>query len=81
LNELAIGDRIFNIQIHNNKPGQIVRSAGTFAMIMKKEEKFATVKLPSGEYRNVPLSHTAFFGDVSNEAHGKQIIGKAGKSR
>jgi len=81
LNDLQIGDIIYNIQINHTKNCQFVRSAGTFATILKKTEKFATIKLPSGEIRNIPLYYKAFLGLVSNGLYYKINIKKAGKSR
>ena len=81
LNELQVGDSIYNIQINNTKNCQFVRSAGTFATILIKTKKFATIKLPSGEVRNIPLIYKAFLGHVSNFLHYKKNLQKAGQSR
>jgi large subunit ribosomal protein L2 len=64
--------------IHN---GQIVRSAGTSAQLLAKEGDFATVRLPSGEMRRVPLRCIATIGQVSNLDHENQSLGKAGRAR
>lgn len=81
LKDLNIGDFIYNIQINKYKTAQLVRAGGTFATILQKNENFATIKLPSNEIRNVPLTYTAFLGNLSNQDHIKKSWKKAGKSR
>ena len=66
------------------RPGQganIARSAGTFAQLMAKDGKYATVKLPSGETRMILLTCLATIGAVSNSDHQLVLSGKAGRSR
>ena len=66
------------------RPGQganIARSAGTFAQLMAKDGKYATVKLPSGETRMILLTCIATIGAVSNSDHQLIVSGKAGRSR
>jgi len=75
------GTLIHNIEIMKGKGGQIVRSAGTCAQIMAKEEPFAHLRLPSGEIRLVFLDCRASVGQVSNVEHEAISIGKAGRSR
>jgi large subunit ribosomal protein L2 len=72
LKDLNIGDFIYNIQINKYKTAQLVRAGGTFATILQKNENFATIKLPSNEIRNVPLTYTAFLGNLSNQDHIKK---------
>jgi large subunit ribosomal protein L2 len=61
--------------------GQMVRSAGTYAQLMAKEQGYATLKLPSGETRRVNLRCWATVGEVGNEQHENVSLGKAGRSR
>jgi large subunit ribosomal protein L2 len=58
-----------------------VRSAGTFAQILQKDNQYVTITLPSGEHRNIPLNCKACFGSVSNDNHQNVLIKKAGRSR
>jgi large subunit ribosomal protein L2 len=75
------GTLIHNIELTKGKGGQIVKSAGSSAQIMAKEEPFAHVRLPSGEVRLINLDCHATIGQVSNVEHEAIILGKAGKSR
>src|SRR5690606_22797333 len=63
------------------KGGQLARSAGTSAQLMAKEGKYATLRLPSGEFRMVLLDCRATVGQVGNVEHENLVIGKAGRSR
>ena len=63
------------------KGGQMVRSAGNSAQLMAKEGKYATLRLPSGEMRMVPLECRASIGVVGNGDHNLVNIGKAGRKR
>ncbi|MCM8800710.1 MAG: 50S ribosomal protein L2 [Candidatus Omnitrophica bacterium] len=72
---------IHNIELIKGRGGQIVRSAGTYAQIMAKDEKFAHVRLPSGEIRLIDLDCHATIGQVSNIEHEVISLGKAGRSR
>ncbi|MBU1194610.1 MAG: 50S ribosomal protein L2 [Proteobacteria bacterium] len=81
LEDIPTGTRIHNIELKENKGGQIVRSAGAFARLMAKEGTYAQVLLPSGEVRMVHLKCKATVGRVGNEKHGDVKIGKAGRSR
>jgi large subunit ribosomal protein L2 len=81
LSELPLGTVIHNIEL---KPGQgaiLVRSAGSYAQLMARDGKYATVKLASGEIRRILVSCLATIGAVSNPQHQLQISGKAGRSR
>jgi len=75
------GTFIHNIELIKGKGGQIVRSAGSYAQIMAKEDIYAHVKLPSGEVRLVSLDCRATIGQVGNIEHEAITIGKAGRSR
>ena len=63
------------------KGGQIVRSAGTFAQLMAKEDRYALIKLPSGEVRMVLMNCKATIGQLGNVAHENIDLGKAGRTR
>lgn len=81
LKHIPPGTPIHNIELKRGKGGQIVRSAGTSAVIMAKEGNYAQVRLPSGEVRLVHLECTATIGAVGNADHGNIMIGKAGRAR
>jgi large subunit ribosomal protein L2 len=81
LRNVPPGIPIHNIELEKGKGGKLVKSAGSQAIIMAKEEKFAHVKLPSGEVRLVDLNCHATIGQVSNPAHEQISIGKAGRMR
>ena len=72
---------VHNIELHPGKGGQMVRSAGNGAQLMAKEGKYATLRLPSGEMRMVPLVCRASIGVVGNGDHNLVNIGKAGRKR
>lgn len=74
------GTAVHNLELVKGKGGQIVRSAGTSAQIMAKENEFAHIRLPSGEIRLIPLDCRATIGQVGNVDHGSQSLGKAGRS-
>lgn len=77
------GTFIHNIELYPGKGGQMIRSAGSSAQILGKDEtgKFMLVKLSSGEVRKIPNDCMATIGIVSNEDHNLVVIGKAGKNR
>ena len=81
LKNIPTGTRIHNIELKQNKGGQIVRSAGAYARLMAKENNYAQVLLPSGEVRLIHLNCKATIGRVGNEKHGDVKIGKAGRTR
>lgn len=81
LANIPLGTHIHNIELRLGKGGQIVRSAGTFAQLMAKEERYALVKLPSGEVRMVLLKCMATIGQLGNLMHENISLGKAGRSR
>ncbi|MFQ7747973.1 MAG: 50S ribosomal protein L2 [Eubacteriales bacterium] len=72
---------IHNIELYPGKGAQLVRSAGNMAQLMAKEGKYALVRLPSGEMRNVPVNCIATIGQVGNVDHENVNIGKAGRKR
>lgn len=81
LRHIPSGTLIHNIELSQGKGAQIVRSAGTSAQIMAKENDFAHVRLPSGEMRLISLDCRATVGQLSNIEHEAISIGKAGRSR
>lgn len=81
LQNIPIGTQIHNIELYPGKGGQLVRSAGNSAQLMAKEGKYATLRLPSGEMRMVPIICRATVGQVGNIDHELINIGKAGRKR
>ncbi|MBR5583012.1 MAG: 50S ribosomal protein L2, partial [Lachnospiraceae bacterium] len=81
LSEIPVGTQVHNIELYAGKGGQLVRSAGNSAQLMAKEGKYATLRLPSGEMRMVPLNCRATIGVVGNADHNLINIGKAGRKR
>ncbi|MBO5526145.1 MAG: 50S ribosomal protein L2 [Clostridia bacterium] len=81
LENIPVGTMVHNIEMTPGRGGQIARSAGISAQIMAKEGKYATLRLPSGEMRYVPLGCKATIGQVGNVEHEIIRIGKAGKTR
>jgi len=81
LRNMPIGSQIHNIEMTPGKGGQMVRSAGNSAQLMAKEGKYATLRLPSGEMRMVPIDCKATIGQVGNADHELIKIGKAGINR
>ncbi len=81
LEKIPIGTMIHNIELYPGKGGQLVRSAGNSAQLMAKEGKYATLRLPSGEMRMVPIICRATIGQVGNIDHELINIGKAGRKR
>ena len=81
LSEIPVGTLVHNIELYPGKGGQMVRSAGNSAQLMAKEGKYATLRLPSGEMRMVPIVCRATVGTVGNTDHNLIKIGKAGRKR
>lgn len=81
LYHVPVGTVIHNIELHPGKGGQMVRSAGAGAQLMAKEEKYALLRLPSGEMRRVLIVCRATIGQVGNLEHENESLGKAGKNR
>ncbi len=81
LSEIPVGTQIHNIELYPGKGGQLVRSAGNAAQLMAKEGKYATLRLPSGEMRMVPIICRATIGVVGNGDHSLINLGKAGRKR
>ncbi len=81
LKNIPLGSSIYNIELHKGKGGQLVRSAGTSAVLAAKEGDYCLVKLPSGEIRKIHKECYSTLGEVGNKDHGNLTIGKAGRSR
>ena len=81
LENIPVGTMIHNIELHPGKGGQMVRSAGVGAQLMAKENNYATMRLPSGEMRMVPLKCRATIGIIGNGDHNLINVGKAGRKR
>ncbi len=78
---IPVGTMIHNIELKPGKGGQMARSAGNAAQLMAKEDRYAQVRLPSGEVRKVLISCRATIGEVGNVDHANIQIGKAGRKR
>ncbi len=81
LENIPVGTLVHNIEMHLGKGGQLVRSAGASAQLMAKENGYATLRLPSGEMRMIPLNCRATVGVIGNGDHSLITIGKAGRVR
>lgn len=81
IKNIPVGTLIHNIELQPGKGGQLVRAAGNAAQLMAKEDRYAQVRLPSGEVRYVLLECKATIGQVGNLDHENVALGKAGKSR
>ena len=81
LSAIPVGTLVHNIELFPGKGGQMVRSAGNSAQLMAKEGKYATLRLPSGEMRMVPIECRASIGVIGNGDHNLINIGKAGRKR
>jgi len=81
MTHIPLGSEIHNIEMRPGKGAQMVRSAGNSAQLMAREGKMATVRLPSGETRMIPVLCRATLGSVGNSDHELVKIGKAGRKR
>ncbi|RQO31543.1 50S ribosomal protein L2 [Taibaiella sp. KBW10] len=81
MKNMPLGTVIHNIEMQPGKGGSIARSAGTYAQLSAKEDKYAILKMPSGELRKVLSSCYATVGVVSNSDHQLESMGKAGRNR
>ena len=81
LGNIPTGTFIHNIELYPGKGAQLVRAAGSMAQLMAKEGRYALVRLPSGELRNIPVECVATIGQVSNIDHENVSLGKAGRKR
>ncbi len=81
LANIPAGTFVHNVEMRPGKGAQIARSAGVSVQLMAKEGRFAQLRLPSGEIRNIPADCFAVIGAVGNADHENVSIGKAGRSR
>ena len=81
LANIPVGTFIHNVELYPGKGAQLARAAGIMAQLMAKEGRYALIRLPSGELRNVPVECMATIGQVSNLEHENVNIGKAGRKR
>jgi large subunit ribosomal protein L2 len=81
IKSIPIGTIVHNIELRPGKGGQLARSAGAGSQLMAKEGKYATLRLPSGEFRKVLVECRATVGTVGNTEHNNLSRGKAGRSR
>lgn len=78
---IPLGTLVHNIELYPGRGGQLVRSAGSYAQVIAKEDKYALLRLPSGEVRKVLAMNMATVGQVGNIEHENVSIGKAGRNR
>lgn len=81
LAEVPLGVFVHNIELHPGQGGVLVRSAGTGAQMMGREDRYAVLRMPSGEIRRILLTCRVTIGIVSNPDHNLEINGKAGRNR
>ena len=81
LRNMPLGTNVHNIEMQPGQGGKMARSAGSSAQLTNKEEKYAVLKMPSGELRKVLINCWATVGVVSNSDHNLQSMGKAGRNR
>jgi large subunit ribosomal protein L2 len=81
LRRIPLGTAVHNVELSLNRGGQLVRSAGSSAQVMAKEERYVLVRLPSGEIRKILADCVATIGQVGNVEHSQIKLGRAGRSR
>ncbi len=81
LENIPVGLVVHNIEFQPGRGGKIARSAGNSAQYMAKEGKYATLRMPSGEMRKVPVTCRATIGQIGNTEHEIVSLGKAGRKR
>ena len=81
LKHMPLGTMVHNIEMQPGQGGKLARSAGSSAQLTAKEEKYAVLKMPSGELRRILINCYATVGVVSNSDHNLQTMGKAGRNR
>lgn len=81
LREIPLGSTIHNIELHPGAGGTLARSAGVNGIMMGREDRYAVVKMPSGEVRRILLTCRATIGETSNPDHALEVFGKAGRKR
>ena len=81
MKNMPLGTNVHNIEMQPGQGGKLVRSAGTSAQLTNKEDKYAVLKMPSGELRKILINCYATVGVVSNSDHNLEQAGKAGVNR
>jgi large subunit ribosomal protein L2 len=81
MKNIPLGTNIHNVEMQPGQGGKLVRSAGASAQLTNKEDKYAVLKMPSGELRKILINCYATVGVVSNSDHSLQSMGKAGRNR
>jgi len=81
MKNMPLGVNVHNIELQPGQGGKLARSAGSSAQLTNKEDKYAVLKMPSGELRKVLINCYATVGVVSNSDHSLQSMGKAGRNR
>jgi large subunit ribosomal protein L2 len=81
ISSIPVGTLIHNVEVHEGRGGQLVRSAGGSAQLLAKEGDFAQIRMPSGEVRLIRQTCYATIGQVGNLDHGNVKLGKAGRKR
>jgi large subunit ribosomal protein L2 len=81
MKHMPLGTNVHNIEMQPGQGGKLVRSAGTSAQLTNKEDKYAVLKMPSGELRKILINCYATVGVVSNSDHNLEMMGKAGRNR
>lgn len=81
LGEVPLGAVVHNIEMRPGQGGKLVRSAGLSATMMSREDRYAVLRMPSGETRRILLTCRATIGAVSNSDHNLEVMGKAGRNR
>ena len=81
LKKIPLGTAVHNVELFLKRGGQMVRSAGSAAQVMAKEERYVLVRLPSSEIRKVLADCMATIGQVGNVEHSQIKLGRAGRSR
>ena len=81
LSNLPLGTMVHNIELRPAQGAIMVRSAGSSAQLMAKDDKYAVIKLASGEIRKILMTCLATIGTVSNPQHQLEVHGKAGRRR
>ena len=81
LKNMPLGTMVHNIEMQHGQGGKLARSAGSSAQLTNKEDRYAVLKMPSGELRKVLINCYATVGVVSNSDHNLQSMGKAGRNR
>jgi len=81
LGEIPFGSTVHNVELRPGQGAKMARSAGSYAQLMSRDGKYATLRLPSGETRMILCECRATIGMVSNIDHSLEVSGKAGRSR